>query len=152
MCRCRQLRNQTEFLRFVKHGKLHTILASLEGHSQVIPDWDLSTCTFCSGPKRSLTTPVRFVNADTGKKILMRKSAAICSAILQKYTKVLMFHMIVSSVVLCLIEKWTVLNKHMKQLQVFQVKCLLLTCGHTLSDWQHIGPIMTEPRQAYYAF
>ncbi len=101
----------------------------------------------------TLITPVISVDADTGKKILsvgfakynMRKSAAISSESLQKYTKVLVFHMTVLSVVLCSSEKWTVLNKHMKQLQAFQVKCLLSTCGYTLSDRQHMGPIMNEP-------
>ncbi len=44
-----------------------------------------------------------------------------------------MLHMIISSDVVCLIEKWTVtvLNKHMKQLRVYQVKSLLFTCGYT---------------------
>jgi len=103
----------------------------------------------------TLITPVISVDADTRKKILsvgfakynMRKSAAISSESLQKYTKVLVFCHVgtVLSVVLCSREKWTVLNKHMKQLQAFQVKCLLSTCGYTLSDRQHMGPIMNEP-------
>ena len=71
--------------------------------------------------------------------------------VLQKYIK--KTYVSHDSLMYCVqFEKWTVLNKPMEQLQVFQVNCLLFTCGYTLSDWQHIGPIMAETQQAYYAF
>ena len=52
--------------------------------------------------------------------------------------------MIVLSVLLYASENWTVVTKHVNQLEIFQMKCLRFICGFTLSDHKRNDHIRRE--------